>query len=107
MVNYNHMMPTRYSVDISFDKANINKELLKVTHDKEMDSYCPESRTRARATSQQGSHGCCWVRVARASRDSEDDVLTTSPSAPAAAHTGSSMIQGREARRRGWGTNII
>ena len=56
MVNYNHMMPTRYSVDISFDKANINKELLKVTHDKEMDCYCPESRTRARATSQQGSH---------------------------------------------------
>ena len=37
MVNYNHMMPTRYSVDISFDKANINKELLKVTHVKEMD----------------------------------------------------------------------
>ena len=35
-MNYNHMMPTRYSVDISFDKANINKELLKVTHDKEM-----------------------------------------------------------------------
>ena len=30
MVNYNHMMPTRYSVDISFDKTNINKELLKV-----------------------------------------------------------------------------
>ena len=36
VVNYNHMMPTRYSVDISFDKANINKELLKVTHVKEM-----------------------------------------------------------------------
>ena len=30
MVNYNHMMPTRYSVDISFDKTNINKELMKV-----------------------------------------------------------------------------
>merc|ERR1712046_251029 len=29
VVNYNHMMPTRYSVDISFDKANINKELMK------------------------------------------------------------------------------
>ena len=42
MVNYNHMMPTRYSVDISFDKANINKELLKVMHVKEMDCYCPE-----------------------------------------------------------------
>ena len=24
------MMPTRYSVDISFDKTNINKELMKV-----------------------------------------------------------------------------
>jgi len=23
------MMPTRYSVDISFDKANLNKEILK------------------------------------------------------------------------------
>ena len=32
MVNYNHMMPTRYSVDISFDKTNINKELLKVRY---------------------------------------------------------------------------
>jgi len=29
VVNYNHVMPTRYSVDISFDKANLNKELLK------------------------------------------------------------------------------
>merc|ERR1719213_12416 len=29
VLNYNHMMPTRYSVDISFDKANINKELMK------------------------------------------------------------------------------
>merc|ERR1712189_80848 len=29
VVNYNHMMPTRFSVDISFDKTNINKELLK------------------------------------------------------------------------------
>jgi hypothetical protein len=29
-VNYNHVMPTRYSVDISFDKANLNKETLKV-----------------------------------------------------------------------------
>lgn len=25
------MMPTRYSVDLSFDKANINKELMKVS----------------------------------------------------------------------------
>ena len=32
VVNYNHMMPTRYSVDISFDKTNINKELLKVRY---------------------------------------------------------------------------
>ena len=30
VANYNHMMPTRYSVDISFDKTNINKELMKV-----------------------------------------------------------------------------
>merc|ERR1712025_154459 len=29
VINYNHVMPTRYSVDISFDKANLNKELLK------------------------------------------------------------------------------
>ena len=32
VVNYNHMMPTRYSVDISFDKTNINKELMKVRY---------------------------------------------------------------------------
>ena len=31
VVNYNHVMPTRYSVDISFDKANLNKETLKVS----------------------------------------------------------------------------
>merc|ERR1712072_1260879 len=24
VVNYNHLMPTRYSVDLSFDKANLN-----------------------------------------------------------------------------------
>nr|ALS04634.1 60S ribosomal protein L27 [Pseudodiaptomus poplesia]ALS04770.1 60S ribosomal protein L27 [Pseudodiaptomus poplesia] len=29
VVNYNHVLPTRYSVDIPFDKANINKETLK------------------------------------------------------------------------------
>ena len=29
VLNYNHMMPTRYTVDINFDKANLNKELLK------------------------------------------------------------------------------
>merc|ERR1711950_104793 len=29
VVNYNHLMPTRYSVDLSFDKANLNKEVLK------------------------------------------------------------------------------
>ena len=27
--NYNHMMPTRYSVDISFNKSDINKEVLR------------------------------------------------------------------------------
>ena len=30
VINYNHVMPTRSSVDISFDKTNLNKELLKV-----------------------------------------------------------------------------
>merc|ERR1711948_255000 len=29
VVNYNHLMPTRYTVDLSFDKANLNKEVLK------------------------------------------------------------------------------
>merc|ERR1712172_3105 len=29
VANYNHLMPTRYSVDISFDKANLNKDVLK------------------------------------------------------------------------------
>merc|ERR1712001_573723 len=29
VVNYNHMMPTRYSVDIALDKASLNKEVLK------------------------------------------------------------------------------
>ncbi|XP_023320747.1 60S ribosomal protein L27-like [Eurytemora carolleeae] len=29
VVNYNHLMPTRYSVEITFDKANLNKETLK------------------------------------------------------------------------------
>merc|ERR1712123_49550 len=29
VVTYNHVMPPRYSVDISFDKTNINKELMK------------------------------------------------------------------------------
>ena len=46
MVNYNHMMPTRYSVDISFDKANINKELMKVTiHAADTLSRVPLTRT--------------------------------------------------------------
>merc|ERR1712093_915357 len=29
VVNFNHMMPTRYSIDVSVDKGIINKELLK------------------------------------------------------------------------------
>merc|ERR1711994_327372 len=29
VVNYNHMMPTRYSVDINFTKATFNKDALK------------------------------------------------------------------------------
>ncbi|PAV81924.1 hypothetical protein WR25_10009 [Diploscapter pachys] len=30
VVSYSHVLPTRYSVDVAFDKANINKEALKV-----------------------------------------------------------------------------
>ncbi|CAI4224315.1 unnamed protein product [Auanema sp. JU1783] len=30
VVSYTHVLPTRYVVDVSFDKANINKEALKV-----------------------------------------------------------------------------
>jgi len=29
VVNYNHLMPTRYVVEMTFDKANLNKETLK------------------------------------------------------------------------------
>jgi len=29
VVNYNHVMPTRYTVEIPFDKTNLNKETLK------------------------------------------------------------------------------
>merc|ERR1712156_683491 len=29
VINYNHMMPTRYTVDLAFDKTNLNKETLK------------------------------------------------------------------------------
>ncbi|XP_040574779.1 large ribosomal subunit protein eL27 [Lepeophtheirus salmonis] len=29
VLNYNHLMPTRYNVDIKFDKESINKEVLK------------------------------------------------------------------------------
>merc|ERR1712088_437009 len=29
VINYNHLMPTRYSVDLAFDKTNLNKEALK------------------------------------------------------------------------------
>merc|ERR1740128_1602974 len=29
VVNYNHVMPTRYSVEIPFDTTNLNKETLK------------------------------------------------------------------------------
>merc|ERR1712244_95406 len=29
VVNYNHLMPTRYSVDIALDKDKLNKEVLK------------------------------------------------------------------------------
>ncbi|KAK6729304.1 hypothetical protein RB195_006386 [Necator americanus] len=30
VVSYSHLLPTRYSVDVGFDKANINKESLKI-----------------------------------------------------------------------------
>ncbi|CAL1264219.1 60S ribosomal protein L27-like [Argiope bruennichi] len=29
VLNYNHLMPTRYMVDIAFDKSIVNKEVLK------------------------------------------------------------------------------
>merc|ERR1712110_258708 len=29
VINYNHLMPTRYSLDMTFDKEKINKEMLK------------------------------------------------------------------------------
>merc|ERR1712133_342519 len=29
VANYNHLMPSRYNLDIAFDKANLNKEVLK------------------------------------------------------------------------------
>merc|ERR1712055_520468 len=29
VVNYNHLMPTRYSVDVSIDKATVNKEAIR------------------------------------------------------------------------------
>ncbi|CAG0913130.1 unnamed protein product [Notodromas monacha] len=29
VLNYNHLMPTRYSVDITFDKNKVNKEVIK------------------------------------------------------------------------------
>ena len=44
------MMPTRYSVDLSFDKANINKELMKVSVTKGVPvtiMMSPVSSTRA------------------------------------------------------------
>ncbi|WKX89063.1 hypothetical protein Q1695_008594 [Nippostrongylus brasiliensis] len=30
VVSYSHLLPTRYSVDVAFDKANINKESLRI-----------------------------------------------------------------------------
>merc|ERR1712211_195961 len=29
VVNYNHVMPTRYSIELPFDKANLNKDPMK------------------------------------------------------------------------------
>ena len=47
VVNYNHMMPTRYSVDISFDKTNINKELMKVRSEDNVQQPVRMSSSRA------------------------------------------------------------
>ena len=47
VVNYNHMMPTRYSVDISFDKTNINKELMKVRSEDSVQQPVRMSSSRA------------------------------------------------------------
>merc|ERR1712062_898168 len=55
VVNYNHMMPTRYSVDISFDKTNINKELLKDPMKKKKTWCAPSSRRDTRAGRTDGS----------------------------------------------------
>ena len=46
-MNYNHMMPTRYSVDISFDKTNINKELMKVRSEDSVQQPVRMSSSRA------------------------------------------------------------
>ena len=29
ILNYNHLMPTRYSVDVAIDKSSVNKEIIK------------------------------------------------------------------------------
>ena len=41
------MMPTRYSVDISFDKTNINKELMKVRSEDNVQQPVRMSSSRA------------------------------------------------------------
>ena len=62
------MMPTRYSVDISFDKTNINKELLKVTM-----TRCQSrvQHTRTCHVTAGAACSCCSVRVARVLQDPE------------------------------------
>merc|ERR1711881_725136 len=55
VVNYNHLMPTRYSVDINFTKSTFNKEALREP---------PKGRELDTA------HACCWKTVTRPARTS-------------------------------------
>merc|ERR1711881_174441 len=55
VVNYNHMMPTRYSVDINFTKSTFNKEAL---------------REPQRGRELDTAHACCWKTVTRPARTS-------------------------------------
>ena len=63
------MMPTRYSVDISFDKTNINKELLKVTMISLLGVGVQHTRTCHVTAGALCS--CCSVHVARVLQDPE------------------------------------
>merc|ERR1712099_177994 len=47
VVNYNHLMPTRYSVDIALDKDKLNKEVLKDPMKKKKARHIPHQIRRA------------------------------------------------------------